>query len=187
MMDTRWLIPLLSTLAVFLLVVGIAVIYGMRLRRLRKATWEGLMRRIVPVDRRAIERVAFQTIDPSGQPRSDEERRELGRKEIWALLDGMDGIRRMESNSRVLIEIAGYLERWHPEAAGPAEELRLEAKKLDWHISRLRAAEKNQCLEAHFHFYGRSAAVSYYLMLEQLLGLYQRTQSALFGELQKAL
>lgn len=187
MMNAQWLIPVVSTIAVFLLVVGTAVVYGLRIRRARKTTWEELMRRIAPVDRQGIETIALQSIDRSGQPLSEDERRELGRQEIWTLLGGMDGIHRIESNSRVLIEIAAYLERWHPEASDTAEELRLEAKKLEWHVSRLRAAEQNHCLEQHFHFYGRSAAVSYYLMSTQLLTLYRRSHSALFGDLQKAL
>ena len=145
------------------------------------------MRQIAPVDRRGIETIALHTIDASGQPLTDEERRELGRQDIWLLLGGMEGIHRMEGNTRVLIEIAAYLERWHPEAANVANELRSESKKLEWHVGRLRAAEKNRCLDEHFHLYGRSAAVSYYLMSKQLLALYQQSHSALFGELQKAL
>jgi hypothetical protein len=187
MMSTHWLTPLTVTGPVFLLVVVTAIVYGLRLRRSRKTTWEELMNRIVPVDRRAIETVALHTVDPAGQPVSDEERRELGRQDIWNLLGGMEGIRRIESNSAVLIEIAAYLERWHPEATDAAEELRLEAKKLEWHVGRLRAAEKNHCLDAHFHFYGRSAAVSYYLMSNRLLALYRQSHSSLFGDLQKAL
>lgn len=186
-MKTQWLIPLVSAGVIFLLLVSIALAYGLRLRRARKSTWEELMSRIVPIDRHSIETIAQHTVDPSGQPLSEEDRRELGRQDIWILLGGMKGIDRIESNSHVLIEIAGYLERWHPEAVDVAAALRTEAKKLEWHVSRLRAAEKNRCLEEHFHFYGRSAAVSYYLMSQQLRSLYQKSHSTLFGELLKAL
>ena len=145
------------------------------------------MQQLVPVDRRAIEIVALDVVEPSGALKSDDHQRELGRREIWRLLDGMEGINRLESNSRVLIEIALYLQHWHPEIADMAEELRLEARKLEWHISRLRAAEKNQCLELHFHSYGQSAAVSYYRMLKQIIALYQRGEASLLGDLQRAL
>lgn len=186
-MNTQWLIPVASAVAVFLFLTAIAVVYGLRIRRTQKTTWEDLMHRIAPVDRKGIETIALRTVNASGQPIPDEARRELERHDIWTLLGGMDGIARIEGNSRVLIEIAAYLERWHTEAADTAEELRQEAKKLEWHVSRLRAAEENHCLDQHFHFYGRSAAVSYYLMSTQLLDLYRRSHSALFGELQKAL
>ena len=145
------------------------------------------MQRIVPVDRHAIELVALDAVEPSGELRPEEHPRELGRQDIWKLLDGMEGINRIESNSRVLIEIAAYLQRWHPEAAEIAEELRLEANRLEWHVQRLRAAESNHCLDLHFHSYGQRAAVSYYLMLQSVLALYQHSQEALFGDVQRVL
>ena len=145
------------------------------------------MQRIVPVDRHAIELVALDAVEPSGELRPEEHPRELGRQDIWKLLDGMEGINRIESNSRVLIEMAAYLQRWHPEAAEIAEELRLEANRLEWHVQRLRAAESNHCLDLHFHSYGQRAAVSYYLMLQRVLALYQHSQEALFGDVQRVL
>jgi hypothetical protein len=145
------------------------------------------MGKIVPIDRQAIETVALDAIEPSGERRSDEHRRELGRKEIWDLLGGMDGIRRMETNSQVLIEMALYLQRWHPEAADTAEEIRLEAGKLNWQARWLHEAEKNDCLELHFHMYGQNAAISYYSMVKKTIALFQHSEASLLGDLQRAL
>jgi hypothetical protein len=186
-MSTRLLVSLISTSVVLSALIVIAVMYVRRLRKSHDTTWEGLMQQLVPVDRRAIETVALDVVEPSGALKSDDHQRELGRQDIWRLLGGMEGINRIESNSRVLIEIALYLQHWHPETADMAEELRLEAHKLEWHISRLRAAEKNQCLELHFHSYGQSAAVSYYRMLKQIIALYQCGEDSLLGDLQRAL
>jgi len=172
---------------VFMILVVVSAVYLGRLRTSSRKTWEGLLENLISVDRQAIETVALDAIEPSGERRSDVEARELNRQQIWDLLGGLDGVERLEKNSRVLIEIASYVQRWHPEASKTAEELRLEARKLEWHVGRLRAAKGNGSLELHFASYGQDAAVSYYLMVQRLLGLYRENQVPLFGELQKAL
>jgi hypothetical protein len=187
MMNAHMQIALLATAAVFFVLIAVAIRHLRRLQASHKSTWEELMQRIVPVDRRSVEIVALDAVDPSGERRADEHRRELGRQEIWNLLGGMDGINRIQNNSRVFIEIAAYLERWHPEAADTAEEMRLEARRLEWHVSRLKAAENNKSLELHFHSYGQNAAISYYLMVNKLLALYEYGRAALLGDLQRAL
>lgn len=186
-MSAQLLISLCTSAIVFAVLLFFAVRYARKLRKSGNSTWEDLMQSIVPVDRHAIETVALDAVEPSGEPRSEGYPRELGRQDIWNLLGGMEGINRIESNSHVLIEMAAYLQRWHPEAAEAAEELRLEARRLEWHVGRLRAAESNHCLELHFHSYGQNAAVSYYLMLQRVLDLYQHSQKALFGDVQRAL
>ncbi len=185
-MIEQLLIPLVCSAILILALVFIVVRYGRKLRKSRSYTWEELMQSIAPIDRDAIEAVALDAVEPSGEPRPEDYPRELGRQEIWKLLGGMEGIKRIENNSRVFIEMAAYLERWHPEAAETAEELRIEAKRLEWHVGRLRAAENSHCLDLHFHAYGQKAAISYYLMLKRILVLYQHSQEELFGDLWRA-
>jgi hypothetical protein len=172
---------------VCLVLIIVAVVYIRRLRGSTRKTWEGLLENLISVDRQAIESVALDAIVSSGERRTDAEARELSRHQIWNLLGGLDGVERLESNSRILIEMAAYLQRWHPEAVETAEKLRLEARKLEWHVGRLRAAKGNGSLELHFASYGQDAAISYYLMVQRLLVLYRENELFLFGELQKAL
>lgn len=186
-MNASLLAGVVATGAVLVALTAIGFTYAARLRRSSQRTWEDLVAKLVSIDRHAIETVALDVVEPSGERRSDEHRRELGRKEIWGLLGGMDGIRRMESNSRVLIEMAAYIERWHPEAADTAEEIRLEARSFDWQTRWLHEAEKNDCLESHFHSYGQNAAVSYYAMVRKTMALFQRNEASLLGDLQRAL
>lgn len=186
-MNTSLFTGIVATGAILAVLIGIGVLYAWRLRRSSKRTWEELMNQIVPMDRQAIETVALDAVEPSGERRSDEHRRELGRKDIWDLLGGMEGIRRMENNSRVLIEMAAYLERWHPEAAHTAEEIRLEARSLSWHTQWLHEAEKNHCLELHFHSYGQNAAIAYYTMVKKTITLFQHSEASLLRDLQRAL
>jgi hypothetical protein len=186
-MNASVIAGLIVTGIVFVTLVVTGVLYTWRLRRSSRKTWEELMGQIVPINRQGIDAVVLDAVEPSGERRSDEHRRELGRTEIWNLLGGMDGIRRMENNSSVLIEMAAYLERWHPEAADTAEEIRLEARNLRWQTRWLYEAEKNHCLEQHFHSYGQNAAISYYRMVKKTVSLFQHTEASLFGDLQRAL
>lgn len=185
-MNATLLISLGSSAIVFVTLLLVAIRYVRKHRRAHSATWEELMKRIVPIDSQAIERVALDAVDESGEPKSEEHPRELGRKDIWNLLGGMDGINRIDNNARVIVEMAAYLERWHPEAAETAEELRLEARRLEWHVGRLRAAETNQSLDFHFHSYGQNAALSYYTMLKRVLALAQQSKGVLFGDVERA-
>lgn len=185
-MNVTLLISLGSSAVVFIILLLVAIRYVRKHRMARGTTWEALMKRIVPVDEKAIERVALDAVDASGDPKTEEHPRELGRKDIWKLLGGMDGINRIDNNARVIVEMAAYLERWHPEASETAEELRLEARRLEWHVGRLRAAETNHCLDFHFHSYGQHAALSYYTMLKSVLALAQQNRGALFVDLQRA-
>lgn len=186
-MSAALLAGLALTGAVFAVLIVVGFKYTRKLRRSSRRTWEELMSQLVRIDRQAIETVVLDAVETSGERRFDEHRRELGRKEIWDLLGGMDGIRRMENNSRVLIEMAAYIERWHPEAADTAEEIRLEARNLDWQTRWLREAEKNNCLELHFHSYGQNAAISYYSMVKKTLALFQHSEASLLGDLQRSL
>lgn len=185
-MNIALLISLGSSGVVFIAVLLLAIRHVRKHRTSRETTWEVLMTRIVPIDEKAIERVALDAVDASGELNTEEHSRELGRKDIWKLLDGMDGINRIDNNARIIVEMAAYLERWHPEAAETAEALRLEARRLEWHVGRLRAAETNQCLDYHFHSYGQHVALSYYTMLKRVRTLAQQNRGTLFADLQKA-
>lgn len=125
---------------VLLIVSGFA--YAWKRRRSCRSKLDELVRQMIPVNDQAIMTVALDAVEPSGQMRSDNDRRALDRKQIWELLDGMDGICCMETNSRVLVQIAGHLERCYPKAAEAAEEVRLEARCRGWHTKWLHEAEK---------------------------------------------
>ena len=184
---TREMVSFFIIVAVLCLVLVVtSVVYYRRLRASARRTWEDLLSALISIDRPALQTVALDAIDTFGRERTDSEAKELDREQIWILLGGLDGVERLEKNSRVLIEIAAYLQRWHPEAATAAEELRLEARKLEWHVERLRSAKQNGSLELNFAMYGQNAAVSYYLMREKLLRLYQGAQAPLFRDLQRA-
>jgi hypothetical protein len=92
-------------------------------------------------------------------------------------------VKRLESNSRVLVEMAAYLQRSHPKAAAVAEELRVHARELELHVGRLRMAEEQGSLEFHIATYAQNAAIAYYLMEQRLQALCQQTNVRTFRTL----
>jgi hypothetical protein len=162
---------LLSTGVVFFILLSATTYYLWRRAQSSKKDWEQLMARLIMVDREGIDRVALDAIEPSGRRRTDQLARELTADQIWKLLGGLDGIEVLEKNSRVLVEMAMHLQKWYPEAAGAAEDLRLQAKELQWHVERLRMAADKGHLEFHFASYAQNATVDYYLMTQRLVAL----------------
>jgi hypothetical protein len=173
---------LAGILIAIILVIGIR--YALRLRASTKTEWDALLESLTAVDRQGVDTVALDAIESSGQRRSDKLARELDPNEIWKLLGGLDGVKRLESNSRVLVEMAAYLQRSHPEAAAVAEELRLHAKELELQVDRLRMADEQGSLEFHIPTYAQNAAVAYYLMEQRLQALCQQTNMRTFKTLQ---
>jgi hypothetical protein len=172
---------------VFAVLIAITGYYLWRRVQTSKRSWEQLMARLIAVDRDGIAAVALDAIEPSGRRRTDELARELKPEQIWKLLGGLDGVEVLEKNSHVLIEIAMHLQRWYPEAATTAEELRLQARELEWHVGRLRMAADKGHLEFHFASYAQNATIGYYLMTQRLLALYHKSKLPMFADLEKAL
>ena len=170
-----------------ILLLGLTVFYFLRLRRTSEATWDELMTRLAFVDRNGIERIALDAIDESGRRRQDEDAMLLESDEIWKLIGGMKGIEALERNSQVLIDMAAHVQKWYPEALVTAEDLRLSAREIEWHVGRLRAGAGNGNLELSFGSYAQSAVATYYLMTRQLLALYESGNFPMLGDLQKAL
>lgn len=172
------------------LFVTLSIVGFRYLRRIlisRSKEWPDLLRDLQAIDKRGFEAVVFDAIHQSGEDRADDEAKELDFDQIWEFLGGMNGIARIEHNSRVLIDMASYLQRWYPEALIAAEQLRLQARELEWHVGRLKMAEKNEGLRFYFASYGQNAAVLYYKMCQRLLAVYKESAAPMFSDLQAAL
>jgi len=106
---------------------------------------------------------------------------------IFAMIGGMEGLDALEQNCDVLIDLATYVHRWYPEALEIAEELRLNAREIKWHIGRLRGAAKTGHLYEQFPMYAQRAVATYYLMTRSLLILYEDGRVPGFTDLQQAI
>lgn len=164
-------------------VIGGSGYYSWRLRRSARSEWGQLLKRLIEIDREGVDTVALDAIEPSGERRVDDLARELEPERIWELLGGLEGVERLETNSRVLIEMAAYLQRSYDQAAAVAEELRLQARELEWHVERLRLAAQQGSLEFHIGTYAQNAAIAYYLMERQLQTFCQRMNLPAFRTL----
>jgi hypothetical protein len=176
-------------LAVLLLVaLGTALWRAfLRTRRSADASWDDLLKRLSWIDRDAIAAIALDVVSESGEPLPNGDGFTLEPDTIWNLLGGLDGLEAIARNCQVLVDLATYVQRFHPEALIVAEQLRLNAREIQWHVERLRGAAKTGNLQASFNTYAQRAVVSYYMMTRNVLALYTQAEFSRLAELQQAL
>ena len=176
-------------LAAFLLVAlsGTLVRYYLRARRSAGDTWEDLLRRLTWIDRDAIATIALDAVDERGNPRPQNESFALEPDTIWKLLGGLEGLEVVERNCRVLVDLATYLQRYYPEALVVAEQLRLNAREIEWHVGRLKGAARTGNLRSSFTDYAQRAVVTYYRMTRLLLDLCDHAGAPGLVQLQQAI
>ncbi len=171
----------------FTILVVLAVVYSRRLRKVQEATWEELLGRLIIVDRHGVERIAKDSADMEGQYREGARARELKADEVWQLVGGLRGLEALVHNSRVLVDIAAYLQSWHPEAQAAADELRQSAREIEWHVERLQQGERNGNVDGWFAAYARESVATYYRMTRRILSLCQDGNGRLFNDLQRSI
>jgi hypothetical protein len=181
-------IVFIAAIGMFLsLIVSIAAYYYYRGRRSSQVSFEELFGKLIWVDRNNIAQVALDLVDESGQPREAVDAGGMEPSQIWKLIGGLDGLKALETNSEVLIDLAFYVQQWYPEALVIAERLRLDARELKWHVARLKGAALTGNLEISFPFYAQRAVVTYYLMTRRVLRLYEAGNFSMLANLQTTL
>lgn len=173
-----------------LFLVALAAIffsYYLRARRSSRATWEDLLKRLTSVDRDKIALIALDVIAESGEPRQEEDSFALDPAAIWTLLGGLEGLEVLERNCHVLVELAYYVQKRYPGALVVAEQLRLNAREIEWHVDRLKKAAQTGNLRSSFADYAQRAVVTYYLMTRHVLELYEQASLPELADLQRTL
>jgi hypothetical protein len=188
-MMTSHNIGFFGSLSVFLAsILGIGTHYYLRNRRRELypyGKWEELLKRLAPLDHQNLERIAA---DPAAQPDQDIHSVEtMSPQDIWRLLGGMRGIEVMEKNCSVLVDLVFYVQQWYPEALLIAEQLRLNAREVEWHIGRLKATAKSGRPPADAAQYLHQAVAIYYQMTREVLALYEQANLPGLSDLQRAL
>jgi hypothetical protein len=169
------------------MLVIVAIRAYRRSHRTSEASWDELLGRLVAVNHGSIAEVALDLVDESGVHRNDASSAVLEPEEIWEKVGGMDGLEILERNCSVLIDLACYVQRWYPEAVVVAEQLRLSAREIEFHIGRLRAARATGKLEVVFSMYAPRAVATYYFMTRKLLSLYEKGNMEMLSALEKAI
>jgi len=176
------MLPPLVLCTVTLVVLG-RIYYQHRLaRRLDQCDWNDLCRKIEEIPLRALAQVGQEYLNPRPHQIAIEP------WDIWIGLGGLEGIRRMRRNARVLIALAAYAERWNfTESVIVRERMRRDALHLQIATLQISARLFLGIGRIRFAFYLQESAASYHLMTKRLLALYQTSNSALYLQLASAL
>jgi hypothetical protein len=177
----RQILFLFTALVFAVSLIGVATYFMLRARRASRTAWTTLLARLRQIDRTNVAAIALDLLEDR------DARQELRPDSIFQMIHGMEGMEALEQNCDVLIDLAAYVQRWYPEALELAEELRLNAREIKWHIGRLRGASATGHLQEQFPIYAQRAVATYYLMTRSLLVLYEGVQLPEFAELQQAL
>ena len=147
---------------------------------------DSFMARLAAVDREKISQIAS-AYDHADDQEAIEPQASLEDWQIWEMLGGMQGFEALAANCEVLIDLACYVQQWYPEALPVAEQLRLNAREIQWHLDRLKGAESRGNLQAVFPDYAQRAVSVYYGMTQHVLALYEASQIPGWAQLQTAL
>ena len=182
MIHTMYFLGLVGIFLIFIL--GYAAYFYARYRRREMypyGRWEDLLKRLGPLDYDKLALIARE----SGIACDREEDAEA--EKIWKLLGGMHGLEVMEKNCEVLVDLVFYVQQWYPEALLIAEQLRLNAREVEWHIGRLRASVKAGKRRSAASEYVQQAVAIYFQMTQEVLSLYEQANVPGLAELQRAL
>lgn len=180
--------PEFFAIAVALVLACLTATAGYSLRRAKRMkgdpSLEALMARLVAVDRNKMSSIAA-AYDSSLSEAAGESAIESW--QVWDLIGGMEGFEALVANSAVLIDLACHVQQWYPEALPIAEQLRLNAREIQWHLERLKGAEQRGNLQLVFPDYAQRAVAVYYGMTQHVLALYEASQMPGWSRVQTAL
>jgi hypothetical protein len=151
-------------------ILGIGTYYYLRNRRRNLypyGQWDELIERLVPIDHQSLGRIAGDS-DAEFDSNSPD-------------------VDVMEKNCTVLVDLVFYVQQWYPEALLIAEQLRLNAREVEWHIGRIRAAAKSGRGPAATAEYLQQAIAIYYRMTCEVLALYEQANLPGLSDLQRAI
>lgn len=181
---------MLTTIATGLLsfTFGVSAAYFLykTLRKRATENWADLVAKIQQVDFKNISLVAQDYLNP--------QRGQINMEpcEVWELIGGSEGIRKMRENVDVLLALAAYAQRWNYDESvivyhrmrSDAAMLRRAAFRLSLGMTQVRILRSFQ-LRVPFRLYETVAA--YYLMRQRLLNLYETSHAGLYPALAASL
>ncbi|HCT59344.1 MULTISPECIES: hypothetical protein [Acidobacterium] len=174
-----WILPIL-------LVGGSGLVWMMYIQfqqyKLRSTKWEDIVSRIQPMHEKGLAMVAQDHLNPQNRELR------LEPDDIWQLLGGREGLKRMRKNADLLVNLAAYVQRWNfEEAVIIAERIRQDSMivKRAVFMIQLHMLLKKASPRVPFHM--QQAAASYYLMTQRLLALYETCQYVRYPALAAAL
>lgn len=154
--------------------------------RVNRRSWQDLVSRLKRIEFERVTSVARDYLEPK------EGQISLEPTDMWLMLGGREGLRRMSDNARLMLLLAAHVQQWNfDEGVIVTERMRRDALRLRRSIRRIEFA-----LTFHFilrrsatliPFHLHEAASSYYLMRQRLLALYRTSHAGLYPKLAEVL
>lgn len=154
--------------------------------RINQQSWTELVAALQPVQFDHVSSLARDYLEPK------EGQISLEPPDMWLLLGGREGLRRMRENSRLMLLLAAHAQRWNfDEGVIVTERMRRDALRLRRSVRRIELdltlhwilRSPGTLIPFHLH----EAASAYYLMRQRLLALYQTSHSGLYPRLAEVL
>lgn len=154
--------------------------------RLDQRSWGELVSSLKRVEFDHVRSVAQDFLEPK------EGQIALEPPDMWLMLGGRDGLRRMKANADLMLILAAHAQRWNfDEGVIVTERIRRDAIRLRQSIRRVETALAFHSLmrrsTSFIPFHLHEAASSYYLMRQRLLALYQTSHAGLYPRLAQIL
>lgn len=171
------------TLLFVALVVGALYVQGLqKTNRLSAMTWEQLVRQLEEVPIIGITKVALDYLQPTKGQLA------IQTDEMWHLVGGAEGLKRMQTNAEILLQLAAFAEQWNrQESIIVGERMRREALTLRKAVGKIHRGLIWGFARSTGPFYVQEAASVYYLMRQRLLALYQTSHVGRHARLSIAL
>lgn len=169
--------------ALIILMVGFAFVRTrLKWSRLSRLSWDALIAKLEPVAVNGIATIALDYLQPTkGQI-------DIEPNEMWSLIGGADGLRRMYANADILIALASYAQRWNlNESVIVYERMRRDAMALRRATIKLAIGLMMGTNAGRGPFRVQEAASAYYLMRQRLLALYESSHAGRYPTLAAAL
>lgn len=154
--------------------------------RVDRRSWSELVAALQPVAFEHVSSVARDFLEPR------EGQISLEPPDMWLMLGGEEGLRRMRNNARLMLVLAAHAQRWNfDEGVIVTERIRRDALRLGQAVRRvefsLRFSFVLRRSSMLIPFYLHEAASAYYLMRQRLLALYQTSHAGLYPQLVEVL
>lgn len=174
----------------FLILLALAIVFAVvaltrtriKVSQFSGENWDDLVARLEPVPFNGLSIVALDYLQPTkGQIA-------IETNQIWELVGGSEGLRRMSTNAEVLIALAGYAQQWNrQEGVIVAERMRRDGAALRRSTRKLSLGLLLGYGGASGPFNVQEAASAYYLMRQRLLALYETSHAGRYPRLAAAL
>lgn len=180
------ILPYLGLAAFVGVLVYLATYWKSNAIELSDEGWESLVASLRQVELSGMKLVAGAYLNPQpGQIKLEPE-------EMWNLVEGYYGLRKMNQNAELMLALAAFAKHWnYDEATIVSEQMRRDALRLRSAARKIRWSMMTHSWKLKYTMYVpfhlQEATAAYYLMHERLLALYKTSHEGRYPLLAAAL